>query len=1482
MRALEAITAALMEEPPRLAFAFQATRLREQVFPESSAPRSRLLMAAALADGLREPEGRIAMRLREVFSDFPGPDPDESEEALAFHVTAAIAACLRPALFAPNTGAPSVLTSLPRSSTFPALHDLGQRVAAHAAKVQRAGVNLSLLQAMRSGAELEAARERCLEEIRQWRRDAPRRKTRYAPATEVWKRWTHETGEIGKVMAQLEGGAKPTKAIREATESWRDRDSVQSLAAATHRDLRGPKHGRAVIQYGALDKLVDEAGKAAALANRHMDLVAAPSSAGDYRVKILSELRRELDRCAPAALQEVGSLHGGPPGWVVAGARLAGHAIERFRAALEPQSSAGEREAEPDPGDLLASGFFATRVALDRHDQAIGEPAEVLSSVIEQFPRPLEEAVSVHLESGDLFAARRVLAWMESEHGGDSRELHTALEAARDRHRQELATERALLQDNVETGLMLGSVSADERERHEPVLFEVQRLLSDPDFLRFGELRERLQGIRSKLEASERRHLQKVRSDLADLALAAEGPQARAIENAIKQRDIVRANEWVQRVRDDPDFVVADLGKRGVLDAFFPGAVRAISAAIEHTGNPREVVERVRSGKSFGGLPRNLPGARRDSAARMLEAWFALKRHAEVGPDSLRQISSLFAEIGFEVRAVEARSPSRNEVLLSTVPLDGHGQCPVPAYGSAARGSFRLVCLWNRPTVDDLLRYGDQPSGGAPSIVLYLGRLSESQRTALALATRERTQTLLVLDEVTLVFLCGEKDSRLPAFFESTLPFSYVQPYSTRGGAAPPEMFYGRDAELENVRSRNGPCFVYGGRQVGKTAILRAVRDRDHRPAEGRHVLFVDLKDHGIGVIRDTAEIWSLLWRMLRDGGAIPEEIREPSAKDSARIKGFLDALIGHFDHDSGQTLLLLLDEADRFLEVDSRELQKGVAATGYRESIRMKRLMDETGRSIKVVFAGLHNVLRTVDQANHPLGQFGRPVQVGPLLRNGGMRAAHDLVIRPLRAAGYRLAPDDLVTRILGQTNYYPGLIQAYCAELIEAMPSRCAGAPPFTVTPEVMEAAYRAGGLREFIRGRFHLTLNLDKRYEVIAYSIAWLCLSEENALVTGVPRLGILEEVTTWWRDGFAESSGEEFASLLDEMVGLGVLRKTGTEEEQTYSLRNPNVLLLMGTMDQIEEKLLEEREPPQEFEPRIFRARGKPDDPDDPSRSPLTFQQRRRLFAEEDGAVLLSGTAAAGLNDLLDAFGSHRDRPLVRLEGIPDQGFFLNALRGSVKRQEHGLRVHAVPIEALWTGEWIRDAQSYLNSLRKSNRHVRVLFLASGDRLPALMRDPAVWKVPRLERIFLEPWRDGFVRQWMQDVAIGDSADLRRRILEMTGGWSALLMRLHELTGDMGSADAALPELDTELSDSNQQQGWRRQLGLDDPVTLVVLRPLATYGELRRNEVVEEAAGNGVSREEAELHLRAAGCLGLARHRLKWSLNPLVARLIPEDG
>ena len=55
-------------------------------------------------------------------------------------------------------------------------------------------------------------------------------------------------------------------------------------------------------------------------------------------------------------------------------------------------------------------------------------------------------------------------------------------------------------------------------------------------------------------------------------------------------------------------------------------------------------------------------------------------------------------------------------------------------------------------------------------------------------------------------------------------------------------------------------------------------------------------------------------------------------------------------------------------------------------------------------------------------------------------------------------------------------------------------------------------------------------------------------------------VRDNATYWWAKGFAkDSSFEAFRTVLDEMVGLGVLRRTASR----YALRSSNLLTLLGS-------------------------------------------------------------------------------------------------------------------------------------------------------------------------------------------------------------------------------------------------------------------------------------------------------------------------------
>ncbi|PCJ05443.1 MAG: hypothetical protein COB16_15505 [Rhodobacteraceae bacterium] len=119
----------------------------------------------------------------------------------------------------------------------------------------------------------------------------------------------------------------------------------------------------------------------------------------------------------------------------------------------------------------------------------------------------------------------------------------------------------------------------------------------------------------------------------------------------------------------------------------------------------------------------------------------------------------------------------------------------------------------------------------------------------------------------------------------------------------------------------------------------------------------------------------------------------------------------------SGQ-IVCLFDETDHFMAADTKD--------DYPQLSRLKELMEDTDRAFKVVFAGLHNVKRMHRQPNSPLAHLGRAICIGPLNRTeDDKRAAYDLVIQPMRSAGFRFESMEAVEEILAWANHYPSLVQ-------------------------------------------------------------------------------------------------------------------------------------------------------------------------------------------------------------------------------------------------------------------------------------------------------------------------------------------------------------------------------------------------------------------------------------------------------------------------
>ena len=224
--------------------------------------------------------------------------------------------------------------------------------------------------------------------------------------------------------------------------------------------------------------------------------------------------------------------------------------------------------------------------------------------------------------------------------------------------------------------------------------------------------------------------------------------------------------------------------------------------------------------------------------------------------------------------------------------------------------------------------------------------MTVQRRRDLAYSTRASFPPFLLIDENQLLFLCNERGARLPTLFDCAIPFTCINPYTPfAAGNVPPEMFFGREQEAASLMDLQGSCFIYGGRQLGKTALLRYVERKFENESDKHKAIFLDLKTNGIPKPRSLEALWPALGKCLREKDVISKQ-RRSNAPDRllTRIKEWIDA-------QPDRRVLLLLDESDDFLAIDADQ--------NFDYVLQLKGLMDDTNRRFKLVLAGLHNVQR-------------------------------------------------------------------------------------------------------------------------------------------------------------------------------------------------------------------------------------------------------------------------------------------------------------------------------------------------------------------------------------------------------------------------------------------------------------------------------------------------------------------------------------------
>ena len=923
--------------------------------------------------------------------------------------------------------------------------------------------------------------------------------------------------------------------------------------------------------------------------------------------------------------------------------------------------------------------------------------------------------------------------------------------------------------------------------------------------------------------------------------------------------------------------VRADFGR------FFP----VVPDALPH-GLTANVVSAARSGLVAVGCGvldySELSGDARTVVGDALEAWrLAGSTPADGGRTRIDDRAVLLPtlrlagyefEPGAKVHRLDLHK-GRERRFVEVTGVSWNGKAMVPAFGSKLRGRLRVLLVWGQQPEDLVMSWVDQDTSGDAVLVAYFGTMPAAARRRLAARSVGTDAPVAVLDDAALAYLAAHGERQLDATMAVLLPFSAVQPYVRhKRSLVAPEMFYGRDYERKAVLAPEGTQVIFGGRGLGKSALLRDAKAAFEREP-GRVAIHIELTTVDIGPGKQDADaVWDVLLRELETAEVVNRQKaarRGKSAYEDVRA-GVLDWLAV----DPRRRLLVLLDESDGFFESD---------APRFLETNRLKDLGQAAGVEgrVKVVFAGLHSVQRFAKMSNNTFKHLAqRPTVIGPLRP----QFAYNLIARPTEALGFSFEDPDLVNRILGYCSYQPFLLQMFGHRLVEHMHrKRRSGVdtrqPPFVITRADVEMVEADPDLKADITSTFRDTLNLDPRYNVIANVLAHQ--AHEHGMDLRLSDVALREECLAYWPAGFAGLNVEGFRAYLQEMVGLGVLAPNN--DGRGWHLRSPNVLRMIGSRDDVTAELVhaESEAVPSEFIALSTRRLL----PDGRTRSPLTAAQVDDLLGDHANQVrVVLGSAAVGVENVATTLRAVCADLGERYDLVEPRGRkpFEDALvAGALGRRR--LVLSDLVAMAAKDDACAQALTTALSDRPTSPGVTRLVVIVAGtDQLRFWQSALADAERPGLGVVTLRRHDRRSLRVWALDTGRFSADDRQARLLDVTGGWPILVERATALAAEHESEDAALAELEQYLSTADGAADHLDAVGLTadegiaaafEAVTQVIDAAGATLADLV--EIVEVYSDHP-DPQAAIATLEALGVFDVDEDGA-YSMEPLTVRCWP---
>jgi len=542
------------------------------------------------------------------------------------------------------------------------------------------------------------------------------------------------------------------------------------------------------------------------------------------------------------------------------------------------------------------------------------------------------------------------------------------------------------------------------------------------------------------------------------------------------------------------------------------------------------------------------------------------------------RLGKLLTALGFKVESVKKTGAINKDALNYKVKLTppANGQSsnynhPIAAFGSNAEiYGFRVTCIFGTYNAEGLITRFKEIGNAENTLVLLDYALELPTRRSLARKIKAEsgiTKIFAVVDRVLMMYLVKNYDAMQinKMLMSLTMPFANCQPYVFNPNVPiPPEIFIGREKELRRILDFDDVNIVYGGRQLGKTALLKMACASLDRNENNDRAIFIDVNKC------DCAAAALKIGRALRAEKFFDETFADTD--DWEKLAAAIKKRLASAEPDKIPHFMIALDEADDFIkscrEIDFKPILELI-------DIQQQR---HDGSRFKFVMAGLRDVVRFY--RNESLDNNNQISKLPTLaVKPFDLEDASKLLKEPLRCLGLYFSDDEnsdsLAMMILETTNYFPGLIQLYCARLIEAL-SRAdyAGynendSPIYEVKEGHIQSVLGEESFNEEIKNKVNMTLRLgdDKFYYVIAHLMAWRYHKDDN--IEGYSAQDIFNTADEYGLEELLPPSVEQIEAILKELCELNILREV---DKGKYLFVRQRFLSMMGTSEELEAEIM----------------------------------------------------------------------------------------------------------------------------------------------------------------------------------------------------------------------------------------------------------------------------------------------------------------------